>query len=114
MEYITNIENDELKSFDIITTYEYTNLDSMKSACSNNKKEEQEVNSKNIYVKYQVTCNEDKMTIAIEKLYDTEKSMAESNIKDMLSYVYKYIKEDGKFDLNGWQESNIKDGYTCE
>ena len=113
LEYIADIEKEKLKSFDIITTYKYSDLDSMKSACANNKNEEKEVNSKNIYVKYQVTCNEDKKTITIEKNYDTEKSMAEANIKDMLSYVYKYIKDDGKFDLDGWKNENIKDGFSC-
>ena len=113
LEYILDINNDELKSFDIKSTYKYTNLDTMKTACNNNKKEEKDVNDKNIYVKYKVTCDEDKQTITIEKLYDTKKSLKEENIKNMLSYVYKFIKEDSKFDLEGWKETNIKDGFTC-
>ena len=113
LEYIADIQNDELKAIDIKTTFEYTDADKYKSTCDNNKKEEKEVNAKNIYVKYRVTCDEKKQTVSIEKIYDTEKSMAEPSIKNMLSYVYKYIKDDGKFDLEGWKESNIKDGFSC-
>lgn len=114
IEYVTVLDNDELKSFNIISTYEYTNLDSLKSSCTNNKKEEKDVNAKNIYVKYKVTCDENNKKITIEKDYDVKKSLNESSIKNMLSYVFKYIKDDNKFDLDGWKQSNIKDGFTCK
>jgi len=114
LEYVAIVENDELTSFNIITSYEYDDLESMKNSCNSNQKEAKEVNAKNIYVKYNVTCNEKNKTITIEKEYDTEKSMKEKSIKNMLSYVYNYIQEDNKFDTKGWKESNIKDGFTCD
>ena len=114
LEYITEIENEKLKSIDIVSTYIYDTVDAMKISCDSNKTEEQQVNAKNIYVKYQVTCDEEKKSVVIEKLYDTEKSMAEPSIKEMLSYIYDYIGSDGKFDLDGWKEDNTKDGYVCK
>ena len=114
LEYVTVLDNDELKSFNIISTYEYDNIDSLKTSCNNNKKEESSVNAKNIYVKYKVTCDEKNKKMTIEKDYDVKKSLNESSIKNMLSYVFKYIKDDNKFDLDGWKQSNIKDGFTCK
>ena len=114
LEYVAVVEKERLTSFHIVSTYEYSNLDSMKKACSNNQSEEKELNAKKIYVTYKVTCNEKEQTITIDKNYDTEKSMKEKNIKEMLSYVYQYITEDGTFDVDGWKGSNKNDGFICD
>ena len=109
-QFVVEISNSVLKKYKTITNYDYSGMNVYEEICAYYKNEE--TNNKYDSIKNKVTCNDEKKTILVEKEYDIEEAMKNSETKEMINDLIDYIK-DNKFDFNSWKKDREEEGFIC-
>ena len=112
--YTAEVKEDELINLYMDTNQQYKEEKEYQESCSNNKREAKNMNLNNNYVTYEIVCNDKEKMVTVKKQYNISKTLKENGMKVTLSHTLRFIKADGKFDLDGWKQSMSQNRMKCE
>ena len=113
-DYTVELKDDELINLYMDTNQQYKEEKEYQESCSNNKREAKNMNLNNNYVTYKIVCNDKEKMVTVKKQYNISKTLKENGMKVTLSHTLRFIKADGKFDLDGWKQSMSQNRMKCE